>query len=110
MPVVSVFLSGRPLWVSPELDAGNAFVAAWLPGSEGGGIADVLLADAAGKPRHDFTGTLSFAWPNGAQPVRGPLNAAACRAQFPLGFGLSYARAVQRATGGKATGGAATTP
>ncbi|MDX1381208.1 MAG: glycoside hydrolase family 3 protein, partial [Xanthomonadales bacterium] len=53
---VSVFLSGRPLWVNPELNASDAFVAAWLPGSEGGGIADVLIAAADGNPRHDFTG------------------------------------------------------
>ncbi|MEO7384890.1 MAG: glycoside hydrolase family 3 protein, partial [Novosphingobium sp.] len=41
IPTVSVFLSGRPLWVNPELNQSDAFVAAWLPGSEGGGIADV---------------------------------------------------------------------
>src|SRR5690606_24864335 len=43
IPVVSVFLSGRPLWVNPELNASDAFVAAWLPGSEGAGVADVLI-------------------------------------------------------------------
>ena len=73
IPTVTVFLSGRPLWVRPELDASDAFVAAWLPGTEGGGIADVLIGDAAGRPRHDFSGRLSFAWPNdrlraGTQP------------------------------------------
>ena len=47
VPVVSVFLSGRPLWVNPELNASTAFVAAWLPGTEGGGIADVLFRDSA---------------------------------------------------------------
>src|SRR5262249_52301683 len=41
IPTVSVFLSGRPLWVNPELNASDAFVAAWLPGSEGEGIADL---------------------------------------------------------------------
>jgi beta-glucosidase len=54
--VVSVFLSGRPLWVNPEINASNAFVAAWLPGTEGEGVADVLLRDAAGKGPHDFHG------------------------------------------------------
>ena len=49
IPVVSVFLSGRPLWVNPEINASNAFVAAWLPGSEGGGIADVLFRKADGS-------------------------------------------------------------
>ena len=60
IPVVSVFLSGRPLWVNPELNQSDAFVAAWLPGSEGGGIADMLIGDAKGKPRADFTGRLSY--------------------------------------------------
>src|SRR5687768_17980025 len=40
VPVVSVFLSGRPMWVNPFLNASDAFVAAWLPGTEGGGIAE----------------------------------------------------------------------
>ena len=43
IPVVSIFLSGRPLWVNAELNASNAFVAAWLPGSEGAGVADVIF-------------------------------------------------------------------
>ena len=90
IPVVSVFLSGRPLWVNPELNASDAFVAAWLPGTEGGGIADVLVAGADGKPRHDFHGRLSFSWPrtaaqlelNKGQPDYEPL--------FALGHGLDY--------------------
>ncbi|HEV7984609.1 MAG TPA: glycoside hydrolase family 3 protein, partial [Steroidobacteraceae bacterium] len=74
IPIVSVFLSGRPLQVDEELNASDAFVAAWLPGSEGGGVADLLIGDARGAPRHDFRGTLSYAWPSG----------------FALGFGLRY--------------------
>lgn len=92
IPVVSVFLSGRPLWVNPELNASDAFVAAWLPGSEGGAIADVLVADKSGTPRRDFHGRLSFSWPktagqftlNKGQPGYDPL--------FALGYGLSYAK------------------
>lgn len=90
IPVISVFISGRPLWVNPELNASDAFVAAWLPGSEGAGIADVLIADAAGKPSHDFTGKLSFSWPaSAAQTV---LNAGHgdYRPLFAFGYGLSY--------------------
>jgi beta-glucosidase len=74
VPVVSVFLSGRPLQVQPEFDASDAFVAAWLPGTEGAGIADVLIGEAAGLARFDFSGTLPFGWPG----------------VFPLGYGLHY--------------------
>jgi beta-glucosidase len=91
IPVVSVFLSGRPLWVNPELDASNAFVAAWLPGTEGGGVADVLVGDGAGRPRADFSGKLSFPWPvTAAQAVHGAGQASG-PALFPVGYGLSYA-------------------
>ncbi len=83
IPVVSVFLSGRPLWVDPQLDASDAFVAAWLPGSEGGGIADLLIGDAQGRARYDFSGTLSFAWP-------ATRAAAGAAPRFALGYGLRY--------------------
>jgi beta-glucosidase len=86
IPVVSVFLSGRPLWVNPELNASTAFVAAWLPGTEGAGIADVLFRDSEGEVNFDFTGKLSFSWPrdlsetnpNRGDPDYEPL--------FPYGF------------------------
>jgi len=91
IPVVAVFLSGRPMWVSPELNASDAFVAAWLPGSEGVGVADVLLADAEGAPRNDFKGTLSFSWPkNPLQEVLNPHHAD-YDPLFALGHGLTYA-------------------
>jgi beta-glucosidase len=64
IPVVAVFLTGRPLWMNAELNSSDAFVVAWLPGTEGAGIADVMVADAKGQPRFDFTGKLSFDWPN----------------------------------------------
>jgi beta-glucosidase len=91
VPVVSIFLSGRPMWVNPEINASDAFVAAWLPGSEGGGIADVIIGGPGGKPRKDFTGRLSYSWPktagqfalNKGQPGYDPL--------FAFGYGLSYA-------------------
>lgn len=92
VPVVAVLVSGRPMWVNREINAADAFVAAWLPGSEGGGVADVLLADVEGAPRHDFHGRLSFSWPRNA--AQSPLNAGQpdYNPQFPLGFGLSYAQ------------------
>ena len=82
IPVISVFLSGRPLWTNPEINNSDAFVAAWLPGSEGGGISDLLFRR---DPSFDFTGRLSFSWP--ASAVVSEKN----KALFKLGYGLSYA-------------------
>ncbi len=69
IPTVAVFLSGRPMWVNPVINAAAAFVAAWLPGSEGEGIADVLFRAADGTKPYDFTGRLGFSWPATAMPV-----------------------------------------
>ena len=91
IPTVAVFLSGRPMWVNPEINASDAFVAAWLPGSEGGGIADVLLRKANGDIQYDFQGKLSFSWPrNGAQTAInvGDKN---YNPLFAYGYGLQYA-------------------
>ncbi|HVJ54738.1 MAG TPA: glycoside hydrolase family 3 N-terminal domain-containing protein [Aliidongia sp.] len=91
IPVVALFLSGRPLWVDPELNAADAFVAAWLPGSEGEGIADVLLRNPDGSVHEDFTGKLGFSWPRTAMPVRFDAEDRPVDALFPRGFGLTYA-------------------
>ena len=91
IPVVAIFLSGRPLWVNRELNAADAFVAAWLPGSEGEGIADVLFRKKDGSINHDFTGTLSFSWPGTAMPVTFKKDDEAAGALFPRGYGLNYA-------------------
>lgn len=89
VPTVSIFLSGRPLWTNPEINASDAFVAAWLPGTEGGGVADVLVAQTSGTQPHDFSGRLSFSWPRtAAQDV---LNRGDDDPLFAYGFGLSYA-------------------
>jgi beta-glucosidase len=81
IPVVAVMLSGRPMLINPEIEASSAFVAAWLPGSEGQGVADVLFGD------HPFSGKLSFSWPRDASKTLNvgdedydPL--------FPYGYGL----------------------
>lgn len=90
IPVVAVFLSGRPMWINPELNASDAFVAAWLPGTEGGGVADVLFRDAAGKVNRDFNGKLPFSWPRTASQT--PLNRgdADYNPLFAYGYGLTY--------------------
>jgi len=92
IPTVSVFLSGRPLWVNPELNQSDAFVAAWLPGSEGQGIADVIIGDPQGKPRKDFHGTLSFSWPKTAGQFVLNKGMAGYDPLFALGYGLTYAK------------------
>jgi beta-glucosidase len=88
IPVVAVFLSGRPLWVNPEINASDAFVAAWLPGSEGGGIADVLFGN--GATHYDFTGRLAFSWPQTAMPVTFEASGQVTGAAFARGAGLDY--------------------
>jgi len=83
IPTVVVLISGRTLIINKELEDSTAFVAAWLPGSEGQGVADVLFGDT------DFHGKLSFTWPKQARPTinRGDSN---YDPLFPYGFGLSY--------------------
>jgi len=90
VPVVAVFLSGRPLSVNREINASDAFVAAWLPGSEGGGVADVLFKSRKGKVAYDFTGKLSYSWPRTA--AQSPLNVGqpGYDPQFAFGHGLTY--------------------
>ncbi len=97
IPVVSVFLSGRPLWVNPEINASDAFVAAWLPGSEGAGVADVLFRESDGSVAHDFLGRLSFSWPRQADGTPINRNDPDYAPLFAYGHGLSYERPVQLA-------------
>ncbi|MCL2127060.1 MAG: leucine-rich repeat protein, partial [Treponema sp.] len=76
-PVIVIMLSGRPMTIGDEFENWDAFVAAWLPGSEGGGgIADVLFGD------HDFTGRTPYTW---RKTVNGEV-------LYPFGYGLSNAR------------------
>ena len=89
LPVVSVFLTGRPLWVNKHINRSDAFVVAWLPGTQAGGIADVLSANKTGDIVHDFSGKLSFSWPSDGRGE--PINAeSSSGVQFPFGYGLDY--------------------
>lgn len=89
-PVVTVLLSGRPVYANDLLNLSDSFVAAWLPGSEGKGVADVLFRKADGKVDHPFSGTLSFSWPK--SPCQARINAgdADYAPLFALGYGLKY--------------------
>ncbi|KVI11280.1 Glycoside hydrolase family 3 [Cynara cardunculus var. scolymus] len=87
---VVVIISGRPVVIEPYMSAIDALVAAWLPGSEGQGVADVLFGD------HEFTGKLSRTWfrtvdqlpMNIGDPHYNPL--------FPFGFGLTTKSVIDR--------------
>lgn len=85
IPVVAVFLSGRPLWVNRHINTADAFVAAWLPGSEGGGVADVLFGKAA------FKGKLPFSWPADAKGAPLNIGDADYKPLYPFGYGLTLA-------------------
>ena len=80
VPVVTVVISGRPLVLGKALELSDAILAAWLPGSEGDGVADVLFG------RHAPAGKLPFTWPRSQDQ----LPAKAGDPLFPFGFGLSY--------------------
>jgi beta-glucosidase len=72
-PVIVIMLSGRPMTIGDEYKNWYAFVAAWLPGSEGGGIADVLFGD------RDFTGRTPYTW---RKTINGEI-------LYPFGYGLA---------------------
>ncbi len=97
IPVVAVLLSGRPLWQNRELNLANAYVAAWLPGSEGGGISDVLFRKKDGAVNYDFTGKLSYSWPRDATGTPLNVNQEPYDPLFAFGFGLTYAAAAELA-------------
>lgn len=89
-PVVTVLLSGRPLYVNDLMNLSDSFVAAWLPGSEGKGVADVLFRGKAGKVAYPFSGRLSFSWPQMPCRSRDAAGKALDAPLFPLGYGLRY--------------------
>ena len=84
VPVVVVLISGRPMIINQALDKSDAFIAAWLPGTEGQGVADVLFGDF--KP----TGKLSVSWPRSMAQI--PINVGdkTYDPLFKYGFGLTY--------------------
>jgi len=88
IPVVTVLLTGRPLWVNPELNRSDAFVVAWLPGTEGGGVADMLFRTVDGRIAYPFTGRLPFRWPAEPTQAQAIRTASAPAPLFPVGYGL----------------------
>jgi beta-glucosidase len=86
IPVVTILLSGRPMIIDAALAGSNAFIAAWLPGTEGQGVADVVFGDfhPVGKLSHSWPRTMSQVPINIGDKTYDPL--------FPYGFGLSYSK------------------
>ena len=86
VPVVTLLFSGRPVDANDLINRSDAFIAAWLPGTEGLGLADMLIAAPDGRLRYDFTGRLPFDWPAGdCLPKTGGF-------QFQRGYGLTLAK------------------
>ncbi len=90
--IITVLYSGRPLYASREINASDAFVAAWLPGTEGDGLADVLFKKEDGSVNFDFSGTLSYSWPKSACQTSLNKGDASYDPLYAFGYGLSYAK------------------
>lgn len=93
IPIVTVIVSGRPMMTNKEMALSDAFVAAWLPGSEGDGIADVLFGD------YDFSGRLAFSWPKQPRPALN-FDEDGYEPLFPVGYGLNYQEQLQQKASG----------
>ena len=89
-PVVTVFVAGRPLYVNQLLNLSDAFVAAWLPGTEGAGVTDVLFAAKSASGHYNFSGTLARPWPGVPCPDASDGGAKTRAWLFAPGYGLRY--------------------
>ena len=89
IPTVSIFLSGRPLVVNEHINASQAFVAAWLPGTAVAGIGDVLF-QKNNKVNYDFKGKLSYSWPKSKDQAALNFTDSIYDPLFPYGYGLTY--------------------
>ncbi|WP_306819035.1 glycoside hydrolase family 3 protein [Archangium lipolyticum] len=90
--IVTVLFSGRPLYTNKELNVSDAFVAAWLPGTEGEGMTDVLFRKDDGSIDYDFHGKLSYSWPKAPCQVSLNKGDANYDPLFAYGYGLTYAQ------------------
>ena len=106
LQVVTIMLSGRPLYINDVLNTSDALVAAWLPGGEAAGITDVLFKNKQGTVAYDFQGRLAYSWPG--HPCAAAINLSPThikgysrpdmeqdikriyRPLFSFGYGLSY--------------------
>ena len=84
LPYLIILVSGRPLLIEDEIKDSDAFIAVWLPGTEGAGIADVIFGD------HAPTGKLSMSWPRSMDQLPINIGDKIYNPLFPFGYGLSY--------------------
>jgi beta-glucosidase len=84
VPVVVIIVSGRPLIITDELDKWSGLIAAWLPGSEGKGVTDVIFGD------YNPTGRLSVSWPRTMEQIPINFGDSDYDPLFEYGYGLSY--------------------
>ncbi|QYF94706.1 glycoside hydrolase family 3 C-terminal domain-containing protein [Massilia sp. PAMC28688] len=89
-PVITVLVAGRPLYTNDLMNLSDSFVAAWLPGTEGKGVADVLFAG-----RHKFKGKLSFSWPRSVCQATVNVGDKDYAPLFPYGYGLGYGSTIK---------------
>ena len=88
--VVSIFFTGRPLWTNEFINLSDAFVVAWLPGTESRGMTDVIVANEDGSVNYDFQGKLPFSWPSDPNQSTIAFYDPASDAEFDYGYGLTY--------------------
>ena len=84
LPYLIILVSGRPMLIEDEIKDCDAFIAVWLPGTEGAGIADVIFGD------HAPTGKLSMSWPRSMGQLPINIGDKIYNPLFPFGYGLSY--------------------
>ena len=84
IPYTIVLITGRPLIINEELDDANSFLVAWLPGTEGNGVSDVLFGDV------NLTGKLSFSWPKSMDNIPVNFDQKNYNPKFKIGYGLTY--------------------
>lgn len=90
IPTVALFLSGRPRWVNPELNASSAFVACWLPGTEGEGVSDVIFKNEERQINYHFQGKLGYSWPLQSTETKVDEESSEPENYLPVGYGLRY--------------------